>query len=519
MDFLLERHADNPFVVLHLALELGVEEELWSAFEAAIHECTDLGDDFDELRVRKDPSANLNEIRRKLIGLLEEETEKGVDFLRKYIDQVSKAIPELNTEYVDILKFQETVLEILYSEEDHPNFIKFYKLNWKQSKHHLSGGKLPLLPFLDFKYSTAYPFENRLGIDEALVDILTDDDPLTVEQVRLALIEYDIVINPHYLHFVLLNSPQFLLVELDGLCVDVSDEIFPSIELAAWGIQPESYFSSDGLSYRDGRDLSLFDIDVDETCLKRFFNLHDETRFIEHVNWLEVASKLKLIRKEKVEFIQGIPSPVHGAITKHLDAKHSALRLSDIERALGINDLNLTAEKLPPGRLNAYVPGPRFLQKNQTMYVLEEWVSREGDWKQKIHASRIVTPREHKSLDFTDSIYTETIGSLSSLSEYGIISVQDLAFNVAQKIPERPNDPYHINLLKQRLEERVSRTYHSIGRGLYVDDRHEPLLSRHLGATKTRRAIAKKSLGTDTRLTEAIDSINVGSQAAMRQLL
>src|SRR5262249_51244252 len=137
--------------------------------------------------------------------------------------------------------------------------------------------------------------------------------------------------------------------------------------------------------------------EVDSSILKKFFSHWGETKYFESLDWLEVGVKLRILRRGGTALTQGIPESIHREIVECLSAHQRALRLREICAALGVDDLPLDPRALGPGKIMAYAPSQRFLAREDSFYVLQNWVEDETHKKNRIASERVITPRAWKS--------------------------------------------------------------------------------------------------------------------------
>ncbi len=518
--FRLERAAYNPFVIIDLAVKSQLADLIWDAFIEAFGEVESLAAELKYYIQGELNTVDINRLQASFSQLLDIETESGAEFLQRYLNNLTNVAPHIGSDVVDILSFQQKIIQIAEIRKDKSiTHTKYYRLNWKQERFHFDTGALCLLPFLDLYLEPVKPLTKRQDLESMLKDILTDDEPVDYKYIDVCLLKRGVEICQSYLEFIFLNSPEFLRLEWGGRKINLADEVLNEFGLAAWGLNPDNFIKTNGLSYKDKGSLRAFDVDVDSKILKTFFKKKGNERFLECVNFEEVAVKLRDLRRLEIRTIQGLPVRVFNEVVNCLDRQHKALTVPQICQFTAIEELPLVAEDLPPGRIMAYAPGPRFMNRESMRYVLREWVQDEGNWKGKISKTRVISPKHNINIDFKSINIPKMINDDVTLRELGVLSSYKMAFEIAKKVDGAPTDPYHLKIIRSKVEAEASNKLDSIGKGLFADPRHRELIREITGTSKKRRLIARKVLGVDYNLQAEISSLPIQHQETVLDLL
>jgi hypothetical protein len=178
------------------------------------------------------------------------------------------------------------------------------------------------------------------------------------------------------------------------------------------------------------------------------------------------------------------------------------MRAGDLAVALGFDNLPLSPRSLPPGRIMAYAPCDRFMSPEAVFYVLSEWVEDRQNRKNRIPADRVITPRVWKQIVLDPLVVRAAAESDATFQTCGILDTGVLATALAHKLPDKPTEPFFIDIIDRMLEAQISPWLHSLGKGIFVDSRHISISTMQGSDAKKTRAIETVVASTQYRIRE-----------------
>lgn len=186
------------------------------------------------------------------------------------------------------------------------------------------------------------------------------------------------------------------------------------------------------------------------------------------VDWTRLQKQLNSCPEDSArEVEQGLPKNLHSWIVKFLEERQEVTSWSKLCRSAGI-EIDLSPERLPPGRIVAYAPGKAFLRRSRSLYALREWIETETYRRGRIARTRVVTPLENKSIVAAMSLFEEAFAAEPAISTYGFVSGFHMAEYIARKLPDRPTELYYVTLIQDKVELQLSNFLCSAGRGYFV---------------------------------------------------
>jgi hypothetical protein len=489
----LDAGPDNPFVSIAIASETDrlcdlVDALRESLIESGLTSYEDVADLFD--------CDNWSEASARFRNVLDDQEADEAGLVRLFFSEYADRCRALDFNIfgnLDPELLEEGIRRAHTAEQFSNTFVGHFRANWKTKRSYEADSRLATAPFYGLLYESVWPLTSYEGLGDHLRDILTYDDPLLLSAIIERLADRGISIGADFLEFVILNDTSLLTIrhETSAVRADLFSEIFSHFELAAFGLDEGTYISSSGLQYSKVGEPVDFRIAAER--LKTFFIWWDEVKFISMVDWKEVGVKLRLTRRATSTLVQGLPFAVHRAVVDCLDDEQRAMRAGDLAVALGFDNLPLSPRSLPPGRIMAYAPCDRFMSPEAVFYVLSEWVEDRQNRKNRIPADRVITPRVWKQIVLDPLVVRAAAESDATFQTCGILDTGVLATALAHKLPDKPTEPFFIDIIDRMLEAQISPWLHSLGKGIFVDSRHISI-STMQGSDAKKRALLKRWL-------------------------
>lgn len=333
--------------------------------------------------------------------------------------------------------------------------------------------------------------------------------PIGLDCIRQSLSDEGAIVSTDLLHFLVLNRCDLITICLEDIVVDKIQRALPGAHLAKHLLIKEKYLSLRRNTWDTGSNPFTVDLEYDQAGLTDFF-IRAGTNVGDHLCWEELATKIW-----NDDFcchqVQGLPAPVEEAIVACLRRESRVLSRDDIIRLLRADRLNLDPEELGPGRILAYVPGPRFATAKTCLYVLDEWVQDAEHSRNRISPTRVITPRFSKAIAVTLSQCVDVLAQDEQFRALGVTTSRRLAFALAVRMPSRPTEPYYINKIARCVETNLRACVRSLGGSVLVDRRWEALLRTHEKPARKRalivrtlKAIASGPIDSDRKTAAAI---------------
>ena len=502
----------SRFAVLHLAGTQDLLEVLTNALLGALSTVS--------LRSWDESSCQGLSIARETGHEVRNELCSGVDWsrgeagflVREYLRRASEEAPDVIDEEMDIDRFShlfwETVEDTSVGVTSGGESEVFYLLRARLIERSVYGTAVALAPLMHLLDPPCAPLGRVAQLSWLVTCALRGGEPIGLEELRLRLTGMGFECQAEFLRFCILNDPTLLLIEQenDERCsaVDLCEEVFPSFDVAAFGISPTRYVQAKnnfGWQRNDG------DVTVCAEEIVAFFKCRGEDRYISRVDPEELAVKILLRSTAGTAEIQGWPEAVHGAVVAALLKAGRALRLGELRRLTGLEELTVTPQRLPPGRVLAYAPSKRFLERETAYYVLEDWVETKERKKGRIFADRIITPRRRKEIRISDDVVWGQLEQDEVYKAFGVVSAERLAGRLAERLPGRPTEMYYLLKIQDRVEEILSAAFVRVGKGYFVKEGVGPIREEGSTASRWRREILVFVLGEPEDLHAALDAL------------
>jgi hypothetical protein len=149
----------------------------------------------------------------------------------------------------------------------------------------------------------------------------------------------------------------------------------------------------------------------------------------------DVAVKVALRQLAAEQTDQGLPSHLRRAIVQLLETSQRVVIVPDLRRMLGVPHLRIDPFSVTPGRVLVYAPSPKFLDSNQTAFVLREWVQDIGRQRARITPDRILTPLSPIAWSATEEDLLRAIRTLRTFSLFGIAFWADVRRVMRLEVP------------------------------------------------------------------------------------
>jgi hypothetical protein len=289
------------------------------------------------------------------------------------------------------------------------------------------------------------------------------------------------------IRFAAVNCSELLLVsgaaELSRQIVSLR-RVLPKSQLAAWCLRPTTTDSLTDGGTKLVHDQAL----IDPIRLLNFLGPMN----VENAGvclW-ELSAKLAVFRRQPVGMPQGIPSPIHAALVAALKQYGRASRLSDLKLAVGAENLNLHPLSLPPGRILAYAPSPKFLRRESAYYILSDWVADEERRRGKIRADRVVTPLIPVDWPALQLAMNVALKADDIYAHLGIAWLTRIANSVLKQLKYNPLNPYLKTCATQMLRKQLRHNHTWVGRGIFLGPRWSELAmsSQHISDLRLKVA-------------------------------
>lgn len=300
---------------------------------------------------------------------------------------------------------------------------------------------------------------------------------ISESSIRLQLFAKGVVVRPHFLSLLLANDTQVAIGKMSEKSVVwwMKDK-FPRFDFAAYHLDERNYLdinqnyqlpTDDEAGYVEIRGLI-----ARQTVVRRFFTTRSHFNDFEEIDWVDMAYKLACTRHGNYEpIIQGIGGTLHAAIVEQLRIYRRAMRLDELQSALGI-DFDLSPEMLGPaignGMIMAYARHPRFLDRHEAFYVLSDFVETDTEKKGRISRDRIVTPWVEKDWNFS---LKELVSSIEEDPIYGLVGLvllRRIVTKLTLTLPAKPYEPYFVRKMTERAKMLLDERGMNLGRGAYA---------------------------------------------------
>lgn len=362
--------------------------------------------------------------------------------------------------------------------------------NYKFEKEIFDEGKIFLVILLNITFPQINHEVSYNELIRHLINILTEDDPITIKEVQKELLTYEVLIEEDFLINILRNNVNFLLIYDEEIKVDLNEEIFRNFELVSDMYDSNEYIKAPYLSYKSKKKYYQIEYEINTDEIKRFLKFHNDLRFYDLIDELELTIKLRHWNRRKSYTIQNIPKSIHEFIVDWIKKNNKVWQTRDAKKILG-KEFFFKPENIPPGRLLVYGNTKRFFSKNHTSLVLAEKVSEKVQEKGMIHPSRVST-------DFVYHNYvpsTEEIENIKNndelLKNYGLVDLDEYSKILLKKQLISQN-PYNIKKCSAEIEATLNDKYKFIGLNIMSDNRHDDIINKSMQLRLKRAAIAGK---------------------------
>lgn len=439
----------NPLIITHLAVDRGLAEDLEASLAKAFVDIqgaeTEDGDLPDEGSSLDDPLT--------VAKFLAPVDGYPSPLLSRYLEYVEELSPELFRD-TDALGLQAAILaiwddEALKDEATFQSYVTHFASLPKILHAYERRRLMALYPFLPLIYKAIPDADSAGGVNLKLSRATQGKKICKVDEVSNRWEEPWI----EYTQFVALNDSDVLCLRCELVRYYGSiDKCLPHFDLFCAGVDPRSYVN-------------------DPSVVHQFFDKWGEIPSSYEVDWAEVSHKAIMRRKVRQPEIQGLNRTLYRAIVDCLEQQQTALRLFDLRRLLCIDDIPLSPFDLPPGRLLAYAPSPRFYRKETAFYVLRDWVEDQDHRRRRIAKSRVVTPLERRHFEIGEAAIDRALERSELLSQHGCVLADMITDDLGRELVGMQVPPYYQRKIAKAVTGTLRRRYQHVGRGIYVDRR------------------------------------------------
>jgi hypothetical protein len=162
----------------------------------------------------------------------------------------------------------------------------------------------------------------------------------------------------------------------------------------------------------------------------------------------------KLMAESELEFqprIQNIRSLLHSRIVKALTDRGRSMTNGELSDVLG-ERVRIDPLTLPPGRILAYGRHEKFMHPDGAVFVLREWIQTPTQRKGKISPDRLLSALVEKDWRYDDQILAQCLSRHELYIYIGVVFSSRLALEIANSLRDKPTDPYHLGLIRKKLE-------------------------------------------------------------------
>jgi hypothetical protein len=293
------------------------------------------------------------------------------------------------------------------------------------------------------------------------------------------------------LHFAALNHPELITIPAEDLIVDELYRAVPVAHLAKHILTKSKYVVFPQNTWRSTREVLRRKCEINKAGLYRFFGHWGAEQQLQLCILEELVSKIWSENIHCCNEVQGLPAPVEAAIVDCLKRENRVLSRDDFMSLLYADRIDLDPLELGPGRVLAYVPGPRFASSRTCLYVLSEWVQDAHHSRNRISATRVITPRRHKDICFGRADCEAALARDPVYLALGATCTRRLAHSIAIRLPSQPTEPYYLNKMAGAIERFLGSELQPLGGGLLVDERWHEVLATIEKPARQRSLVLK----------------------------
>jgi hypothetical protein len=494
----------NGFIAVANAVNLGCIDELCSAACEAV-----------AVAAQHSPSVWLScatsqqDVSRELVIELLEEDEAAHILAQEYLAGVSgilghNSAPLTPSYFLEVLReWAEGDIELTAA------WISIYRHTWRIERDYRLLGLTLLAPFCLLLLE---PELDWRSLDLVFLDIADQarDGPVTLAGIASEYENLGVIASLDLLHFAALNHPKLITVPAEDLIVDQLYRAVPIAHLAKHILVKSKYVVFPQNSWRSTREVLQRKCEINREGLYGFFAHWGAEQQLALCILEELVSKIWSESIHCCNEVQGLPAPVEAAIVDCLKRESRVLSRGELMSLLHADRIDLDPLELGPGRILAYVPGPRFASSKTCLYVLSEWVQDAHHSRNRISATRVITPRRHKDVSFSEADCKAALARDPVYLALGATCTRRLARSIAIRLLNQPTEPYYLNKMAGTVERFLASEMEPLGGGLLVDERwHEilttfekPARQRSL-VMKTLRSIASRYNDSDRQAAAA----------------
>ncbi len=332
--------------------------------------------------------------------------------------------------------------------------------------------RFALVPAVYWKYLPFAPGENDYDFFDILNRCVPPTGSIETDRLRLKAEDYGLECSKAYIDTFLCSDPRFITVRREGKrFAGRRVALLPSIEVIAHNTRRSDYMLHERRPFSEDGERRTYLLAAPRILPGRVKQLVSAgAREIEEqdgFDWAEVGAKMIQIALSPELRIQGLTASLHGRIVEALRGRAGAMSLGDLEQQLGVA-IPLSPETLPPGRIMAYAPHPRFLKPENAVYVLSEWVETDTEKRGRILRARIVTPFKEKRWEFEEELAFDICNQNVLYARYRIVLADALVEGLSHHLPDRPTELYFKSQIRRRLESVLTKRMVNLGKGVFA---------------------------------------------------
>lgn len=475
----------NGFIAVASAVNLGCVDELCSAACEAVTVAAQQSSS-----IWLSCTTTHTDVSREHVIELLDEDEAALVLAQEYLAAVSGVLGHNSAPLTPSF-----LLQVLreWAEADtelRAEWISLYRHTWRVERDYRLFGLTLLAPFCLLLLE---PELDWRSLDLVFLDIAdqAQSSPVTLADIASEYEGLGVIASTDLLHFAALNHPELITIPAEDLIVDQLYRAIPVAHLAKHVLTKSKYVMFPQNSWRSTREALRRNCEINRVGLYSFFAHWGAEQQLERCIVEEVVSKIWSENTHCCNEIQGLPAPVEAAIVDCLQRAGRVLSRDELMSLMRADRLDLDPLELGPGRVLAYVPGPRFASAKTCLYVLSEWVQDAHRSRNRISATRVITPRRHKDVCFSRADCEAALARDPVHLALGATCTRRLAHSIAIRLPNQPTEPYYLNKMAAAVERFLGSKLKPLGGGLLVDQRWQEIVATFEKPARQRSLVLK----------------------------